>query len=94
MDHADLNYMHGGINLRQFGMLQLAYSFLEDEIHNPIGWDHIRPQLFFTALGAALLGFFIYIQHIFYGGHCIVSAYRLAIVGLWEWHGFQCFGDG
>ena len=60
-----LNYTHGGINLRQFGVPRLAYSFLEDKIHNPIGWDHIRPRLFFTALGALLMGFLIYMQHHF-----------------------------
>ena len=60
-----LNYTHGGINLRQFGVPRLAYSFLEDKIHNPVGWEHVRPRLFFTAVGAALMGFLIYMQHHF-----------------------------
>ena len=58
-----LNYTHGGINLRQFGVPSIAYRFLEDKIHNPIGWDHIRPRLIFTAVGAVLMGLLIYIQH-------------------------------
>ena len=60
-----LNYTHGGINLRQFGVPSLAYRFLEDKINNPIGWEHIRPRLFFTAVGAALMGGLIYMQHHF-----------------------------
>ncbi|MEE3259923.1 MAG: DUF6785 family protein [Candidatus Latescibacterota bacterium] len=60
-----LNYTHGGINLRQFGVPTLAYRFLEDKIHNPIGWDHIRPRLFFTGVGAVLMGWLIYMQHHF-----------------------------
>ena len=60
-----LNYTHGGINLRQFGVPTLAYRFLEDKIHNPVGWDHIRPRLLFTGVGAALMGALIYMQHHF-----------------------------
>ncbi|HIG53336.1 MAG TPA: hypothetical protein EYQ18_05000 [Candidatus Handelsmanbacteria bacterium] len=60
-----LNYTHGGINLRQFGVPSLAYRFLEDKINNPIGWEHIRPRLLFTAVGAALMGALIYMQHHF-----------------------------
>ena len=60
-----LNYTHGGINLRQFGVPTLAYRFLEDKIHNPVGWDHIRPRLLFTGVGAALMGGLIYMQHHF-----------------------------
>ncbi len=60
-----LNYTHGGINLRQFGVPSLAYRFLEDKINNPVGWDHIRPRLMFTAVGAGLMGLLIYMQHHF-----------------------------
>ncbi len=59
----ELNYRHGGINLRQFGVPSLAYGFLQDKLLNPIGWDHIQPRLLFTAVGAALMGFLIYMQH-------------------------------
>ena len=59
----ELNYRHGGINLRQFGVPSLAYGFLQDKLLNPIGWDHIAPRLIFTGVGAALMGFLIYMQH-------------------------------
>ena len=59
----ELNYRHGGINLRQFGVPSLAYRFLQDKLLNPIGWDHIAPRLVFTGIGAALMGFLIYMQH-------------------------------
>jgi len=58
-----LNYTYGGINLRQFGVPTIAYRFLQDKLLNPIGWDHIRPRLVFTAIGAGLMGFLIYMQH-------------------------------
>ncbi|MGY8823267.1 MAG: DUF6785 family protein [Candidatus Latescibacterota bacterium] len=61
----ELNYRHGGINLRQFGVPSIAYSFLQDKLLNPIGWDHIQPRLFFTAVGALIMGFLIYMQHHF-----------------------------
>jgi hypothetical protein len=61
----ELNYRHGGINLRQFGVPSIAYSFLQDKLLNPIGWDHIQPRLVFTAIGALLMGFLIYMQHHF-----------------------------
>jgi hypothetical protein len=61
----ELNYRHGGINLRQFGVPSIAYSFLQDKLLNPIGWDHIQPRLFFTAIGALIMGFLIYMQHHF-----------------------------
>ena len=59
----ELNYRHGGINLRQFGVPSMAYGFLQDKLLNPIGSDHIQPRLLFTAVGAALMGFLIYMQH-------------------------------
>ena len=46
-----LNYTYGGINLRQFGVPNIAYRFLEDKINNPIGWGHIQPRLLFTGVG-------------------------------------------
>ena len=58
-----LNYTYGGVNLRQFGVPTIAYRFLEDKLLNPIGWDHIRPRLLFTGVGAALMGFLVYMQH-------------------------------
>ena len=58
-----LNYTYGGINLRQFGVPTLAYRFLQDKLLNPIGWGHIQPRLIFTAVGAGLMGFLIYMQH-------------------------------
>ena len=58
-----LNYTHGGINLRQFGVPTLAYRFLQDKLLNPIGWEHIRPRLLFTGVGALMMGFLIYMQH-------------------------------
>ncbi len=61
----ELNYRHGGINLRQFGVPSIAYSFLQDKLLNPIGWDHIQPRLVFTAIGALLMGLLIYMQHHF-----------------------------
>jgi len=60
-----LNYSHGGINLRQFGVPSLAYRFLQDKLLNPVGWDHIQPRLVFTAVGAAFMGFLVYMQHHF-----------------------------
>jgi len=60
-----LNYTYGGINLRQFGVPSIAYRFLEDKLHNPVGWDHIRPRLVFTMVGAAVMGLLIYLQHHF-----------------------------
>ncbi|MFH1572001.1 MAG: DUF6785 family protein [Gemmatimonadota bacterium] len=58
-----LNYAYGGINLRQFGVPWVTYSFLQDKLLNPVGWEHIRPRLAFTAVGAALMAFLIYMQH-------------------------------
>jgi hypothetical protein len=58
-----LNYTHGGINLRQFGVPTVAWRFLEDKLHNPIGWDHIQPRLFFTLVGAAMMGALLWLQH-------------------------------
>lgn len=58
-----LNYTHGGINLRQFGVPWVAYSFLEDKLLNPVGWDHVRPRLLFTAVGAGLMWLLIHLQH-------------------------------
>lgn len=58
-----LNYTYGGINLRQFGVPSVAYRFLQDKLLNPVGWDHICPRLAFTAVGAALMGLLIYMQH-------------------------------
>jgi hypothetical protein len=60
-----LNYTYGGINLRQFGVPAIAYRFLEDKLHNPVGWEHIRPRLFFTFVGAGIMGLLIYLQHHF-----------------------------
>lgn len=60
-----LNYTHGGINLRQFGVPTVAYRFLEDKLLNPVGWDHIEPRLWFTALGALMMGGLIWLQHHF-----------------------------
>ena len=59
----ELNYTHGGINLRQFGVPWVTYSFLEDKLLNPVGWEHIRPRLLSTALGAAMMGALIHLQH-------------------------------
>ena len=61
----ELNYRHGGINLRQFGVPSIAYRFLQDKLLNPVGWDHIQPRLAFTAIGALIMGFLIYMQHHF-----------------------------
>lgn len=58
-----LNYTYGGINMRQFGVPTLAYSFLQNKLLNPVGADHIHPRLWFTALGAGLMGLLIYLQH-------------------------------
>ena len=60
-----LNYTYGGINLRQFGVPSIAYRFLEDKLLNPVGWEHIRPRLLFTAVGAAVMAALIYMQHHF-----------------------------
>jgi hypothetical protein len=58
-----LNYTYGGINMRQFGVPTLAYSFLQNKLLNPIGPDHIHPRMWFTALGAAVMGLLIWLQH-------------------------------
>ena len=58
-----LNYTYGGINLRQFGVPSITYRFLQDKLLNPVGWEHIRPRLFFTALGAGVMGLLIHLQH-------------------------------
>ena len=58
-----LNYTYGGINMRQFGVPSLAYSFLQNKLLNPIGPDHIHPRLWFTALGAGIMGLLIWLQH-------------------------------
>lgn len=58
-----LNYTYGGINMRQFGVPTIAYSFLQNKLLNPVGADHIHPRLWFTALGAAIMGLLIYLQH-------------------------------
>lgn len=60
-----LNYAYGGINLRQFGVPSLAYSFLQDKLLNPIGWEHVRPRLGFAVLGATGMGLLIWLQHHF-----------------------------
>ena len=60
-----LNYTHGGINLRQFGVPSTAWSFLEDKLRNPVGWEHIEPRLGFVAVGAAMMGALIWLQHHF-----------------------------
>lgn len=60
-----LNYAHGGINLRQFGVPSIAWRFLEDKLLNPIGWAHIEPRLAFLAVGAAMMGGLIWLQHHF-----------------------------
>ena len=60
-----LNYTHGGINLRQFGVPSTAWSFLEDKLRNPVGWEHIEPRLGFVAVGAAMMGTLIWLQHHF-----------------------------
>jgi hypothetical protein len=60
-----LNYSHGGINLRQFGVPTLAYRFLEDKLQNPVGWEHIEPRLWFTGVGVLLMGGLIWLQHHF-----------------------------
>jgi len=59
----ELNYTHGGINLRQFGVPTTAYDFLSDKLLNPVSWAQIRPRLAFTAVGAATMGLLIYLQH-------------------------------
>ncbi len=58
-----LNYTYGGINLRQFGVPTIAYTFLQDKLLNPIGPDHIRPRLLFTAIGAGAMALLIWLQH-------------------------------
>ena len=60
-----LNYAHGGINLRQFGVPAIAWRFLEDKLRNPIGWEHIEPRLVFVAIGAAMMAGLIWLQHHF-----------------------------
>jgi hypothetical protein len=60
-----LNYTYGGINLRQFGVPHITYTFLQDKLLNPVGWSHIHPRLLFTAVGAAAMGLLIYLQHHF-----------------------------
>jgi len=60
-----LNYTHGGINLRQFGVPTIAWRFLEDKLLNPVGWEHIEPRLGFVAIGAAMMGALIWLQHHF-----------------------------
>ncbi|MEW6750296.1 MAG: DUF6785 family protein [Candidatus Latescibacterota bacterium] len=58
-----LNYTYGGINMRQFGVPTIAYSFLEDKLLNPVGWEHVRPRLVFTAIGAGLMAWLVYMHH-------------------------------
>ena len=58
-----LSYTYGGINLRQFGVPSIAYRFLEDKLVNPIGWETIKPRLLFTAIGGAVMGLLIHLQH-------------------------------
>ncbi|MSR82768.1 MAG: hypothetical protein EXS58_07560 [Candidatus Latescibacteria bacterium] len=58
-----LNYTYGGINMKQFGVPTIAYSFLQNKLLNPIGADHIHPRMWFTVLGAAVMGLLIYLQH-------------------------------
>jgi len=60
-----LNYTYGGINLRQFGVPSITYRFLVDKLQNPVGWDHVRPRLLFTGVGAVMMAFLIYMQHHF-----------------------------
>ena len=60
-----MNYTHGGINLRQFGVPTIAYRFLEDKLHNPVGWEHIQPRLVFTAVGVAMMAGLVWLQHHF-----------------------------
>ena len=58
-----LNYTYGGINLRQFGVPSIAYRFLQDKLHNAVGWEHIQPRLVFTAVGGVIMAALIYLQH-------------------------------
>ncbi len=58
-----LNYTYGGINMKQFGVPTIAYSFLQNKLLNPIGADHIHPRMWFTVLGAGIMGLLIYLQH-------------------------------
>lgn len=58
-----LNYSYGGINMKQFGVPTIAYSFLQNKLLNPIGADHIHPRMWFTVLGAGIMGLLIYLQH-------------------------------
>ncbi|MBQ36930.1 MAG: hypothetical protein CME04_11115 [Gemmatimonadaceae bacterium] len=60
-----VNYEHGGINLRQFGVPSIAWRFLEDKLKNPIGWEHIEPRLLFFGVGAAMMAGLIWLQHHF-----------------------------
>lgn len=60
-----VNYAHGGINLRQFGVPSIAFRFLEDKLLNPIGWEHIEPRLLFMGVGAAMMALLIWLQHHF-----------------------------
>jgi hypothetical protein len=58
-----LNYTYGGINLRQFGVPTIAWRFVEDKLLNPIGWEHIKPRLLFTAIGATAMAGLVWLQH-------------------------------
>ena len=60
-----LNYTYGGANMRMFGVPRIAFNFLDYHIRNPVGTDILKGRWLFTGIGAAVMGFLVFMRHRF-----------------------------
>jgi len=89
-----LNYKYGGANMRMFGGPRMAFSFLEDKLKNPVGYDILWPRWAFTGIGMAAMGLLVVLRNylswwpVHYVGFALGDAW---VMGWAWWSVFLCW---
>jgi len=89
-----LNYKYGGANMRMFGVPYICYSFLQDKLKNPVGYDILWPRWVFTGVGMAAMGLLVAMRYylswwpVHYVGFALGDAW---VMGWAWWSVFLCW---
>ncbi len=89
-----LNYKYGGANMRMFGVPRIAYSFLQDKLKNPVGYDILWPRWVFTGVGMAVMSLLVLMRYylswwpVHYVGFALGDAW---VMGWAWWSVFLCW---